>query len=139
MRIEVGNLGNKDYGISLSYFKKAAENPNSKSICPRTPPWYAMGKAEDITCSKELYDQYFKRFAITQEEFYQKYVEQTLSKLDPWSVLEKYKGTVLLGYYKQGKFDCRVMFARWIESETGIVLPEYDDNVFSSDMVGFGC
>ena len=119
-------MKNNEYCITTSYFRAAAENPNGLSICPRTPPWYAMGRATDITCSKELYDAYFKRFAISQDEFYQGYVEQTLSKLDPKKVLEKYRGKILLGYYRPGKFDCRVMFARWIKEETGIIIPEFD-------------
>lgn len=114
--------------VYLSYFKMAADNPNSLSICPRTPPWFAMGKAEDITCSKELYDAYFKRYSIGQEEFYQKYVDETLCNLDPYEVIKKYNGKILLGYYGKGKFDCRAMFARWIKETTGIVLPEYDKN-----------
>lgn len=77
-------------------------------------------------CSKELYDAYFKRFSLTKEEFYKGYVEQTLSKLDPVAVLEKYRGKILLGYYRAGRFDCRTMFARWIKEQTGIVIPEYD-------------
>lgn len=114
------------YNISTSYFSICADNPSSLSICPRTPPWYAMGRAEDIMCSKELYDAYFKRFSLTKEEFYKGYVEQTLSKLDPVAVLEKYRGKILLGYYRAGRFDCRTMFARWIKEQTGIVIPEYD-------------
>jgi len=124
--IEVFFLFFNSYNISTSYFSVSADNPNSLSICPRTPPWYAMGKAEDITCSKELYDAYFKRFSLSQEEFYKGYVEQTLSKLDPLKVLEKYHGKILLGYYKPGKFDCRTMFVRWIKEQTGVLIPEYD-------------
>ena len=120
-----------EYNIMLSYFKAASDNPSSMSICPRTPPWYAMGRAVDIMCSKELYDAYFKRFSITQEEFYKEYVKQTLDKLNPYDVLEKYRGKILLGYYKEGKFDCRSLFARWIRSETGIILPEYNKNDLS--------
>ena len=118
----------ENYNIYLSYFKVAAENPSTLSICPRTPPWYVMGKATDIMCRKTLYDAYFKRCSITQEEFYEGYVEQTLSKLNPWDVLEKYKGKIFLGYYKEGSFDCRNLFARWIQETTGIVLPEWDPN-----------
>ena len=117
-----------DYNIYLSYFKASAENPNSLSICPRTPPWYVMGRAEDVMCSKELYDLYFKKYAIGKEDFYKEYVRQTLGKLDPYAVLEKYRGKVFLGYYKKGAFDCRVLFARWIKETTGIVLPELDKN-----------
>ena len=118
-----------DYGIGMSYFKVSAENPDSLSICPRTPPWYVMGRAEDITCSKDLYDQYFKKCTIGRERFYEEYVSGTLSKLDPWKVLEKYRNKVLLGYYKPGVFDCRTMFARWIKEETGIIIPEINPKI----------
>ena len=117
-----------EYNVTTSYFKVAAENPCGLSICPRTPPWYVWGKAMDIMCSKELYDQYFKRMAITKEEFYKAYVEQTLSRLDPIAVLEKYRGKILVGYYKPDKFDCRTMFVRWIREETGIEIPEWQPN-----------
>ena len=121
----------EDYNIYLSYFKVAAENPNTLSICPRTPPWYVMGKAADIMCRKELYDAYFKRCSISQEEFYEAYVEQTLSKLNPWEVLQKYRGKIFLGYYKEGAFDCRNLFARWIRENTGIVLTEWNPNTLA--------
>lgn len=118
----------ENYNIYLSYFKVSAENPNSLSICPRTPPWYVMGRAEDVMCSKKLYDAYFKRCSLTQEEFYEGYVAETLGKLDPWAVLRKYQGKIFLGYYKEGAFDCRNLFARWIKETTGIVLPELKPN-----------
>ena len=126
------------YNISTSYFKAAAENPNGLSICPRTPPWYAMGRADDIMCEKSLYDLYFKKYSISQEEFYAAYVEQTLCKLDPMKVLEKYRNKVLVGYYKPGSFDCRTMFVRWIKDETGIVIPELtkEDDALS-DILSF--
>lgn len=118
---------NNEYNISMSYFKAQANNPLSLSICPRTPPWYLMKKAEEITCPRDLYDAYFKELRITKEEFYEGY-RQYVSKLSPYEVLEKYRGKVLLGWYKPDHFDCRELFARWILDETGIVIPEWDKN-----------
>lgn len=121
-----------DYCIYTSYFKIAAKDTRSLSICPKTPPWYLMGKAEDIMCSKELYVHYFKKFDISEEDFYEEYVRQTLSRLDPIKVLEKYRYRILLGWYAPGHFDCRHMFSRWIKEETGIIIPEADKEVLDS-------
>lgn len=119
-------MNENTYSIYTSYFSVSAENTNSLSICPRTPPWYAMGRAEDIMCNKELYDLYFHKLKISQEDFYQQYLEQTVSKLDPYKVLEEYRGKILLGFYASGRFDCRQLFTRWIKETTGINIPELD-------------
>ncbi|MGN8833049.1 hypothetical protein ACTNDZ_10960 [Selenomonas montiformis] len=123
----------KNYDIKTSYFKVASNCSNSLSICPNTPPWYIYGKAEDVMCNKVLYNRYYKSLDITKEELEKMYIEETLSKLDPYVILDKYDGKILLGWYKPPQFDIRQLFTKWILEETGVVIPEAtsDDLILS--------
>lgn len=112
------------YEIYTSYFKLSAKLLNTLSLVPKTPPWYVMGKANELVCSKELYNNFFKRREYTEAEFTQIYINQYLSKLDPYQVLDKYNGKILLGWYKEPLFDARFVFSKWIKDTTGIIIPE---------------
>ena len=61
------------------------------------------------------------------------YIEETLSKLDPYAVLDKYDGKILLGWYKPTQFDIRQLFVKWVLEETGVIIPEAtsDDLILS--------
>ena len=112
------------YNIYTSYFKLSSKLLNTLSIVPKTPPWYVMGKATEILCSKELYNDFFKKRKYTEEEFTNLYIEKFLSKQDPYKILEKYNNKILLGWYKEPLFDARFVFSKWIKDTTGIIIPE---------------
>ena len=112
------------YNIYTSYFKLSAKLLNTLSIVPKTPPWYVMGKATELLCSKELYNDCFKKRKYTEEEFTQIYTEEILSKQDPYEILKKYNNKILLGWYKEPSFDARFVFSKWIKDTTGIIIPE---------------
>lgn len=84
-------------------------------------------------CSKVLYNRYYKALDVTKDELEKLYIEETLSKLDPYEVLDKYNGKILLGWYKPNQFDVRQLFVKWVLKETGVVIPEAtpDDLVLS--------
>jgi hypothetical protein len=127
-------MSDKKYDIFTSYFSLAAKHTSSISICPKTPPWFVMGRAKELCCDEELYKHYFRLLDISKEEFKAQYIAQTLSKLDPYEVLEKYNHKLLLGWYKPPKFDCRNVFVEWIHEETGFMIPE----ATQKDIDGFG-
>ena len=114
----------ENYNIYTSYFKISAKLFNTLSIVPKTPPWYVMGKATELLCSRELYNDCFQKRKYTEAEFSKIYVDEFLSKLDPYEILKKYEGKILLGWYKEPLFDVRFVFSNWIKDTTGIIIPE---------------
>lgn len=93
-------------------------------MTPKTPPWYVYRKAHELLCPPALYKEFFKNHGLTREEFTEEYIRQTFSKLNPYDILEKYDGYILLSWYKKPYFDVRDVFRTWVERETGILIPE---------------
>ncbi len=113
----------KDYNIKACYFKLAAKNPDAISVNPNTPPWFVGGVAEELICNKDLYERYYKKLDITLDDFIEEYTKQ-LVKLNPYEILEKYEGKILLGWYSPDQFDTRQIIIEWIKQTTGYVIED---------------
>ena len=117
------DIMNEEYDIKTSYFKLAADLGNSVSVCANTPPWYGKARAHELICDKKLYNNFFKRYQMTEEDFRKEY-RKMLDKLDPYEILKKYNNKILLGWYAKPKFDSRFVIVDWIYETTGIEIHE---------------
>lgn len=63
---------------------------------------------------------------IDEAEYEKRFYNETLSKLDPQEIYNKFKDKVLLCWEPSGEFCHRRIIAKWIKSNLEIEVPEWD-------------
>jgi len=104
------------YNIQTSYFGKSATHPEAVSISVGTPRWFRGQKAPALAPTWAM----LKMSSVEYDVHFQK----ILDKLDPFDVIEKVNGKVLLCWEKAGERCHRRIVADWIEEHTGLYVPE---------------
>ena len=69
---------------------------------------------------------------INEEEYKNRYFQETLSKLDPKEIYDRLQNYVLLCWEAPGEFCHRRLVAKWLENRLGIEVPEWmpgDDDI----------
>ena len=123
------DIDKKDlYNIRTSYFRVAGNFSNSLSIVPDTPQWYCFNQATELVPDKKLYFSYIHTHKITRKEFILEYINNQLSLLDPYDILNKYNGKILLGKSKLENNDIyfcpRSVIISWLKLTTGYEIKE---------------
>lgn len=110
-----------------SNFATCAKHLQAVSIAGWPPPWYAGRQYKVLAPKRWFFDEY-KR--TSDSNAYTKcFYEEVLAKLDPQQVFEALgHDAILLCYEKPGAFCHRRLVARWLETELGISVPEYNPN-----------
>lgn len=87
-----------------------------------------LAKAKCFLPSSQLLNDY-KQSTQTKEEqikYIHRYIEETLSLLDPEKILKEYDNTILLCCDGIDKFCHRRVIAMWLKYHTGVYVEEYD-------------
>lgn len=115
-----------------NFYISKPNNSQTISIAGRSPYWYDGKKLLELAPSKSLVLKY-KGGYIDSQEYTRIYYEEVLNPLDPVEILEKIKqlsqnfeNTFILCYENPGKFCHRRLVASWLNSQTGIGIPEWN-------------
>lgn len=108
--------------IETSCFSVYKNTPNGVAISRGVPKWF-KGEKEVALCPSWAL---IKNTKMGQKEWVRAYYEEVLALLDPIQIAEKMEGKVMLCWEKPGEFCHRRVVAEWIEKETGIIVPEYE-------------
>ena len=127
----------RDFVIATSYWANARNitNMTPVSFLTKMPSW--SSKANKVEVIKELSPttRVIERLS-NKNEAGELYLNNTLNRLNPLTILEKLNGKVLMGWVSP-EGDClRGVVADWIERETGIVIVEYGTKEKQSDIKG---
>lgn len=103
--------------------KEAAANPNAVSISRWPPRWWRGNRYIALAPSIDLLNR--SRAGLPWPEYVKEYRRDVLAKLDPAKVVADLgEDAILLCWEKPGE-DChRRLVAEWLESHTGIKVPE---------------
>ena len=112
--------------IQTSYFANYRNFPDGKlkiSISRFTPTWFNEDyNALELAPSKELLLE-TKAGHVSDEEYTKRYFEETLSKLDPKKIANKYKDSIFLCFESDGDFCHRHLVSEWL-NENNINVDE---------------
>lgn len=109
--------------IKTSCFSIYKNKPEGVAISRGVPKWFKGDKLMELCPSWAL----IKNTKLSEQEWVEEYHKEVLCNLDPHGIAEKVEGKVLLCWEKPGEFCHRRVVAEWIEKETGIVVPEYEE------------
>lgn len=110
--------------MRTSNFATCARHPDAVSIAGWPPPWFAGRKFKLLAPTRPILDGY--KLSGDSNVFTKRFYEEVLSKLDAQEVFDKLgERSILICYEKPGDFCHRRLVARWLETELGIVVPEY--------------
>lgn len=98
-----------------SFWKKSAKNPNAVAISIGRPKGWDGQVAKELCPTWEMVKRGYE---------YEEYVEKILPKLNPYEVLARYNGKVMLCYESDRHHCHRGYLARWIKERTGIDVHE---------------
>jgi uncharacterized protein (DUF488 family) len=109
--------------MKTSNFKSYKES-NGIAICLYPPLNWKGDVYMELAPSKSTF---FEKKAnkIDEAEYEKRFYNETLSKLDPQKIYNKFKDKVLLCWEPSGEFCHRRIVAKWIESNLGIEVPEW--------------
>jgi len=97
------------------------------SISRITPSWFEADEiALELAPSKKLLFDY-KEGGVSEEEYIRRYKEETLSKLNPFEIAQKYNNSIFLCYEKTGDFCHRHIVSEWLE-ENELLIEEIIKN-----------
>ena len=112
--------------ILTSYFanwRKFPEEMPTISISRYTPKWFkATKEAKELAPSAQLLKDY-KEGIVSDEDYIEIYKKETLSKLDPNEIFQKYDGGIFLCYEKSEDFCHRQIVSEWLR-EAGLTAQE---------------
>ena len=120
--------------IQTSYFanwRNFPENKRKISISRFTPKWFEEDyNALELAPSKELLLE-TKAGNVSDAEYEERYMKETLSKLDPKEISKKYKDCIFLCYESPDDFCHRQLVAKWL-SNSGEKIEEVvnEKNIF---------
>ena len=109
--------------IQTSYFA-IYRGPNAVGISGRVPDGFKGERMIELSPPWRLYK---KLNMITEEQWVNRFHKIVLSKLDPEKIAEQCDGKILLCWEGPGKFCHRRIVARWLETELGILVPEWGE------------
>ena len=111
--------------MKTSYFARAARHPQAVSIVTYTPKYFTGRVYPGLAPSTDLLRHWVQN--LDQVYFVNRYLEETLSKLDAYKVYADLgEDAILLAYEPAGQFSHRRIAAQWLEQSLGIVIPEYE-------------
>ena len=106
--------------ILTSYFANWRKFPGNRkkiSISRITPKWFKSDiEAKELAPSSKLLKEY-KEGIVSEEEYERRYFEETLSKLDPVSIYNKYKDGIFLCYESSEDFCHRQLVSKWLKEK----------------------
>ena len=104
--------------ILTSYFANWRNFPGNRkkiSISRITPKWFKADiEAKELAPSSKLLKEY-KEGNVSDEEYEERYFNETLSKLDPLSIYKKYKDGIFLCYESSEDFCHRQLVSKWLK------------------------
>ncbi len=107
-----------------SNFATAGANPNAVCISRGAPPFYKGPKYMPLAPSWELLK---SAKTLGPEEWDSLYEQSVLGRLSAEKVAADLgENAVMLCWEKAGEWCHRVLVARWLERECGILVPEYE-------------
>lgn len=109
------------FDIKTSYYAVYRES-NGVGISGRVPPGFKGERIIELSPPWKLYK---KLNYISQEKWVERFHKLVLKNLDPLEVAKGCDGKVLLCYEKAGDFCHRRIVAEWLETELGIIVPEW--------------
>lgn len=115
--------------LFTSYYAKSAENPKAMAISCRVPTYYHNLKTYPALAPKWEFVLDQIKGTTTWENYVDRYMDLIVNKrkLNAHQLLEVIPdGTIFLCYERPEEMgEChRRLVARWIEEETGLVVPE---------------
>jgi uncharacterized protein (DUF488 family) len=110
--------------MKTSNFKQY-KGDSGVAICIYPPFNWTGPIANELAPDKETF--FLKKAdKINEEEYEKRYIKNTLSKLNPREIYEKYKDKVVLCWEPSGKFCHRRILAKWIYESISINVPEWN-------------
>jgi len=107
--------------ILTSYFanwRKFPGNRKTISISRITPSWFKPDiEAKELAPSLKLLNDY-KKGVVSDREYEEIYYKETLSKLDPFEIYDKYKDGVFLCYESSEDFCHRQLVSKWLSQNS---------------------
>lgn len=126
--------------ILTSYFANAKKFPKFRktiSISRFTPKWFKPDiNALELAPSIQLLNNY-KDGIVNDIEYKEIYLKETLSKLDPKAIAEKYKDGIFLCYESSSDFCHRQIVSEWL-SENGFHTKELASEKIKIAVIGSG-
>ena len=117
--------------VITSYFANAKNFPKNRrmvSISRFTPKWFKPDEEfKDLAPSIRLLNLY-KNDEINDIDYEKIYREETLSKLDPKTIFNRFNNSVLLCYEKEADFCHRDIVSSWL-NENGFKSHELKKNI----------
>lgn len=113
--------------LYTSYLAKNAKHPDAIAICAWVPPYYASVKRYPLLAPEMALVKLYKSNQVNQEEYTEEYFK-TLKKRGVTAqqvVNDMHEGAIMLCFEKPGEFCHRRLVAEWVETETGVVVPEW--------------
>lgn len=112
--------------MMTSSFKCCGLMPNAVGIAGRVPDWYLGKRYRDLAPRKWFFDE-FKQ-DNNKELYTARYIDEVLNQLDARKVYEELgQDAILLCWEEPGEFCHRRLVARWLETNLGILVPEYTE------------
>ena len=111
--------------MKTSYFARSARLSQAVSIVTYTPKYFTGRVYPDLAPSTDLLRHWIQN--LDRVYFVNRYLEETLSKLDAYKVCADLgEDAILLAYEPAGEFSHRRIAAQWLEQSLDIVIPEYE-------------
>lgn len=117
--------------IYTSYYAKAGTHPLAFATSSKIPPYIPNLKTFPAIAPKWEFVLDQIKGTTTWDDYVDRYMDLIVNqrKLNPYHILDVLPdGAILLCYERSDEaHEChRRLFAKWIESETGVVVPELD-------------
>lgn len=123
-KIKSGSRNRKK--IYTSNFNISGKDKNAVAISIGIPKWYNGRRYMLLAPTWEMVNKH-KTGEMTNKSYIIRY-NKILSKLNLNAVLKAFpSGSILLCWEKPGDFCHRRLVAKWIEKETGMVVPELSE------------
>ena len=104
--------------LYTSNFARYGTDPRAVSIAIGNPRWFKGKRYLDLAPTRKMLAMWI--------EDYDRHFAAILEWLDPMKVVKDLNGSILLCWESPNVRCHRRFVAEWIESETGIVVPEMD-------------
>jgi hypothetical protein len=113
--------------LYTSYLAKNAKHPDAVAICAWVPRWFAGVKRYPLLAPEMSLVKLYKDGQLDQSEYTTEYFKTLKQRnVTAHQVVEDMQdGAIMLCFEKPGEFCHRRLVADWIETESGIAVPEW--------------
>lgn len=111
--------------VYTSNYARHGENPLAIAISRKTPDWYTGEHLEALAPTWDMVINY-RSGKIDEAQYAKEYLLKLKKRgIDPNWITTLPEGTLLLCYEKPTDFCHRHLLSMWVESKTGVVIPEW--------------